>query len=119
MADSLLGLDVIVRPDHPKRQLPEDVPCTAAYRAEFNAWLAEFFGMENWIPDGQAIQAGPRIFVNPRTFAALKKLPQFRPADPLAMHMLHGNAGRLDTDYVQQLDGELYRRLQPKRGQRR
>lgn len=79
------GLDIHVRPDHPKRQLPEDVPCTPAYRVEFNAWLAEFFGMDNLIKDGQVIQAGPRLFMNPRTFSALSRDPAFRPMDPLAL----------------------------------
>lgn len=81
----LAGIDIHVSPDRPKRQLPEDVPCTPAYRVEFNAWLASFFGMDNLIKDGEAIRAGPRIFVNPRTYQALRRAPGFQPFDPLSL----------------------------------
>lgn len=82
---SFAGIKIYVRPDHPKRQLPADVPCTPAYRVEFNAWLAEFFGMDNLIQDGQALQAGEWVMVNPRTYQALRQAPEFQPFDPLSL----------------------------------
>jgi hypothetical protein len=84
-AGRFAGIDIHVRPDHPKRQLPEDMLLSPVFRAEFNRWLAEFFGMDNLIKDGEAIQAGPRVFMNPRTYRALSREPEFQPMDPLEL----------------------------------
>ena len=66
------GLTVVVHPDFPKFQLSEDVPVTDAFRAQFNVWAREFFGMTNLLEDGQASVTGSKVFMNPRTYAFFK-----------------------------------------------
>lgn len=47
------GCRVLISPDHPKMQLSEDCPVTPEFRKEMNAWMRDFFGVNNLIPDGQ------------------------------------------------------------------
>lgn len=66
----LLGKKVrmspLVRPAA-KVRLSLDCPCHDAFRREFDAWLKEFFGMEE-----VAYVAGNTLFVSPAVFALLK-----------------------------------------------
>lgn len=56
-------------------KLPDDVQVTPEFRAEFNAWAAEFFQPDpalNALPDGRCLSLHGTVYMNPRTFAALK-----------------------------------------------
>jgi len=55
-------------------QLSDDCPVTPAFRDEINTWMVQFFGTTNIIPDGQMINDGLYLYVNPRTFSMLKVL---------------------------------------------
>ena len=70
---TLYGLKVILSPDRPKMQLSKDCPVTDDFRKEINAWMVEFFGTTNIIPDGQMIMFNElgTVGINPRTHAAL------------------------------------------------
>jgi hypothetical protein len=70
---TLFGMRVFVSRDHPRMQLPTDLPLPDAFRAEFNAWMADFFGWDNVVPDGKAYQIGDTVHMNPRTFVELRK----------------------------------------------
>lgn len=69
----LHGLLVNVIPDQPKMRLSEDVPVSDACREETNAWMLEFFGTTNLIPDGAFYNLPGAVLMNPRTYAALKQ----------------------------------------------
>lgn len=49
-------------------QLPQDVPCTPSYRAEFNAWAKEFFGYEAVAPLGKYAVINGNYYVSPACF---------------------------------------------------
>lgn len=69
------GIDVVVSPDQPKMQLGAAVceVLNPAFIAEMNAWMRDFFGTTNLIPDGETVIVGGRqMFMNPRTYARLK-----------------------------------------------
>lgn len=71
----LHGYTIIVQPD-PRRytKLPDDVQVTSAFRAEFNAWAAEFFQPApdlNPIKDDEFICIGRSVRMNPRSYAQL------------------------------------------------
>lgn len=70
---TLYGMKVIIIPDKPKMQLSEGCPVTNAFRKEINAWMLEFFGTTNIIPDGQMLVFNGlgTVGVNPRTKMAL------------------------------------------------
>jgi hypothetical protein len=75
MPGTLYGCKIFVSPDRPKMQLSPDCPVTDDFRAEINAWMIEFFGVTNLIPDGHYIQMKGRgeIHMNPRTYAEFEK----------------------------------------------
>jgi hypothetical protein len=69
------GYGVSVSPDVPKMQLSLDVPLTNAFREEINQWMIEFFGVKNYVPDGEVFldDFNKRMIMNPRTFEQLKR----------------------------------------------
>lgn len=71
---SLHGVKVVISHDYPKMKLAEGEYITPKFRQEIDAWLIEFFGMTNLIPDGKMIHipSTGTVHVNPRTYAQLK-----------------------------------------------
>lgn len=72
----LNGYPVVVSPDmdnQPKIRLRHDAPVTADFRAEYQAWLTEFFGTEDCI---YFIQRNGRdtIVCGPNSVAKIEKL---------------------------------------------
>ena len=65
------GIDVVVQRDQPGYVLPEDLMLPPAFRAQFNAWAAEFFRPKNLLADDQVIHIKPlnQFRMNPRTYA--------------------------------------------------
>lgn len=77
MASSLLGFDIVVSPDVARYVLPAEVlpgvPWPPGFRDSINAWARDFCGTTNFIPDGEVMfERGRRIYVNPRTAAAMR-----------------------------------------------
>ncbi|MGC4396003.1 hypothetical protein [Hydrogenophaga sp. T2] len=68
----MLGVKVVVSPDLPKMVLSQDVPVTDEFRREIDAWMLDFFGTWNMLPDGECYTAGAVVYMNPRTFARLR-----------------------------------------------
>lgn len=71
---SLFGIKIVIAPDRPKMQLAPGDYVTPEFRKEIDAWLVEFFGMTNLIPDGEilSIPNHGAVHMNPRTFAKVK-----------------------------------------------
>lgn len=69
------GVPVVVTSDRRRYgDLPDDVPCTPEFRAEFNEWSRRFFPPDpalNVVKDGEMFMAGGRLYVNPRTHARI------------------------------------------------
>lgn len=74
MSNSLYGMKIIVSPDVPKMQLAPGDYVTPEFRKEIDAWLIEFFGTWNIIPDGDVLimETTGLINMNPRMLARLK-----------------------------------------------
>lgn len=77
------GIPIHVIPDTAKVQVSEEFKRLQSPELvkETNAWLLEFFGVTNWLKDGQVIKTGdlahPELgmlcfAVNPRTYEQLK-----------------------------------------------
>lgn len=74
------GLQVVIMPDRPKMQLSERVKevLSPEFIEEINAWMLEFFGVDNMLEDGQVwtVPAGwahsGMAYMNPRTYARLR-----------------------------------------------
>lgn len=64
-------IDVVVTPDVPKLQLSPELCAILAPKAgfadEYNAWLREFFGCTQLLPDGQVAMIDGKAHMNPRT----------------------------------------------------
>ena len=73
MTQEIFGIKIYVTADLPKMQLSDDCPVTPKFRIEINAWMIEFFGYTNVIPDGQMFKSNGCLFMNPRTNAELKR----------------------------------------------
>ena len=71
----LHGINITVSPDRPKMTLAEAVTVSPEFRAEINAWMLEFFGTTNLIPDGQTyhMPSMNMMTMNPRTYAAMRQ----------------------------------------------
>ena len=73
MITSIGGLKVYVQPDSPKMQLSESIKevLSPDFVTEINAWMVDFFGVTNLIPDGQFLFSEKFGFttMNPRTYA--------------------------------------------------
>ena len=69
------GVNVVVRRDQPGYILPEDLMLPPAFRAQFNAWAANFFRPKNLLADDQVIHLKQlnQIHMNPRTYEKFKK----------------------------------------------
>ena len=74
MNQALLGMKVIVSPDRPRYQLPDDLLLPPGFRDEFNSWARGFLGAVNQLKDGEVIcmQREGVLMMNPRTFAQVK-----------------------------------------------
>lgn len=80
---SLFGIKIIISQDRPGYRLPDDCPCTPAYRAEFNAWAKTFFSPKNSLRDGEIMMIDPSFLsgglpgevytMNPRTYAQFQE----------------------------------------------
>ena len=69
---SMLGMKVVVSPFVPpiaKWELRADVPCTEAFRVEFNQWLKDFFGTTPGIA-----RLEDTWYVSPEGFEELKRI---------------------------------------------
>lgn len=70
-AHYLDGYALVIVPDVPKMQLSKRV-CeylSPAFIAETNAWMLDFFGTTNMLPDGQAIVVNNEsLLMNRRTY---------------------------------------------------
>ena len=75
--NSLLGLNIIVSPDHPKYELPREVipgvPWPPGFREDINAWSLGFLGTRNLLKNGEVLAAQGAFYLNPRTYAQLRK----------------------------------------------
>lgn len=73
-AQTMFGFKVFVLPDRPKMKLSPECPVTPDFRAEMDAWLLSFFGIENALKDGQSIVSETMrlVYVNPRTYQQLR-----------------------------------------------
>ena len=72
----LYGHKVYVSRPVPKMQLSKDVPVSSEFRKEMDAWMLDFFGTWDIIPDGQVytMEHFPRaLFMNETTFHNLKQ----------------------------------------------
>jgi hypothetical protein len=67
------GLLVFVTCDTPRYQLPADLPLPEGFREEFNDWARRELGHTNKLPDSATLVIGNRIYMNPRTYAHMKK----------------------------------------------
>jgi hypothetical protein len=64
---------VVVVRDAPRYQLPEDLPLPSGFREDPNAWALEFLGIQKpLLPDGQALTVDNTVYMNPRTYEAMK-----------------------------------------------
>lgn len=74
----IAGYQVHVSPDMPRMQLSIDVPVSDRMREETNAWMREFFGVDNMVPDDRMITCTAPganwVLVNPRTYARLQTI---------------------------------------------
>jgi hypothetical protein len=69
------GIEIIVVPDRPNRQLSTDVSVSPQLREKVNLWMREFFGTSNLMEDG-VITGSPElgvVWMNPRTYEEVKK----------------------------------------------
>lgn len=70
------GLRVVVVKDRPRYTLPAEllpgVPWPAAFKAEIDAWAAGFFAPLSDVADGMAYRQGSTVYMNVRTYAAMK-----------------------------------------------
>ena len=71
------GYRVCLTKDAPVRQLALDVPVSEDVRKSVNAWMVEFFGTTNMVPDGQVLvmEEGKAMWMSARTWACLPPSP--------------------------------------------
>lgn len=73
---AILGVPLHVVNDHPKMTLySEPLPGVAwppGFKAEMDAWMLRFFGMSNLVKDGEVLNLGGHVHMNPRTFRHFK-----------------------------------------------
>lgn len=81
---SIYGMTVCLVPDPPRYQLPAEVmpgvPWPAGFREGFNAWARGLLGHGvNLLEDGRSLvdTANSAVYVNPRTFEALRRSSEF------------------------------------------
>lgn len=75
---NFMGFDVVEHTPRvlPKIELRADVPCTDAFRAEFNAWLIDMFGTveHSLVPPNVAYMFGNSIVMRPEMCVMLKSV---------------------------------------------
>ena len=77
MTNTIFGMKVVVNPylaPVAKWELRKDVPCTDAFRREYNEWLKDFFGATPGI-----VRLGDTWFVAPEGLEALRKIQRENP----------------------------------------
>ena len=72
------GLPVVIVKDLAKMALSEElipgvVPWPPGFKEEIDTWMREFFGTWNTVQDGEALAVDGKIYMNPRTYADLKR----------------------------------------------
>jgi len=72
-AGFIYGHRVFLTQDIPKMKLSADCPVSPEFRVEIDAWMIEFFGVINILPDGSIMKDANSLHMNPRTWAELKK----------------------------------------------
>lgn len=67
------GMDIVITQDCPRMQLSERVKEVLSPEciAETNAWMLDFFGVDNVMQDGHAFVANGKVYMNRRTFTQL------------------------------------------------
>lgn len=69
---TFMGMRVHETPDVPVLQISPGFPYVSdKFRAEWNAWALERFGVRNIVPEGTAFMGCGRIFMNPRSVVQL------------------------------------------------
>jgi hypothetical protein len=70
----LNGYSIVAGQTYPKMQLSEKVPVTPEFRAEINAWMADFFGYACVVPEGQVffLKLERTIICHPKDVQKLK-----------------------------------------------
>lgn len=71
---SLMGYRVCVVKPFPRMQLTANVPVTAEFRAEMNAWMAVFFGYDCVLKSGQTMvsELNKTIYVTQEDYNKLR-----------------------------------------------
>lgn len=75
MPEKIFGLQIVVASEIPKYQLPMDVPVTEEFRADFNKWAREFFGVSCLVPPGTFYKLSTpyeALLVHPSDYQKLK-----------------------------------------------
>jgi hypothetical protein len=74
--DSLMGYHVCVVKPFPRMQLATNVPVTAEFRAEINAWMAGFFGYDCLLKSGQTMvsELNKTIYVTQEDYNKLRSV---------------------------------------------
>lgn len=81
---TLFGKRIFIDPNEvPRMQLSPDVPLTPEFRAEFNAWMREFFGMRSTIEDGVVLDMFGDLYMNRATYERLRSEAQRQSIKPL------------------------------------
>lgn len=82
MINTFFGLRVFVQPSFPKMRLSPIVPVTEEFRQEFDLWLADFFGYECLVKNGEVIinEAAGFMVMNKYTLAQLKSASRLEPS---------------------------------------
>lgn len=71
-SELLLGMKIVVAPEFPKYQLPLDLPLPEDFRADFNKWAREFFGMTCMVPPGTMYMVSTpyeQMLIHPQDYA--------------------------------------------------
>lgn len=71
-----MGVPLHVVQDRPKMALYAEplpgVPWPPGFKAEMDAWMLQFFGLDNPIKDGEMLNLSGHVHMNPRTFHHFK-----------------------------------------------
>lgn len=70
---SLDGIQLVIAPEVPRYQLPEDLPLPPAFRAEINEWARSFLGMRSVMPLGQVTYINGKAYASRETFEMIKE----------------------------------------------
>lgn len=68
----LMGKNVVVVNPRPRMQLSKAVPVTDEFRAEINAWMLGFFGVQYDIEKGETLATAETIFMRKDDYEELR-----------------------------------------------